>query len=331
MTWQPPQNIGDRNPAIVDAKRALRKYSYGKVLDDTDVYTAEFGVALRQFQSNVHTLVTSGRRPQPDVNLNGVFDWATKRQLGLIAAPSEVGKPVIFTVEGHLSDMLVGPCYFTARALEERGLVRVQPVGYDNTSLPFRSQTGVAELARLVNDPVVLPPGTRWMTLGFSQGAIVTSTFYLDHIRPNIAKAPFTLWRGGINFGNPYREQNVCAPWVPDPPPSGTEGISPRRIDGTPPELMEHSRKGDMYAQVKHDAQATEHMRSIYLAAAEGKFISGADNLAEQIGEIVTGGGKELWAVFTAIANGVRFLGSMGPHGQYDLGPCIDFCRQRLA
>lgn len=332
MTWKPPQNVGDRSPAVADAKRALRKYSYGKTLDDTDVYTIEFGVALRQFQTNVHTLVISGRRPQPDVNVTGTLDWATKRQLGTIAqpVPPPARTPVIFTVEGHLSDMFVGPCYFTAKALEERGLARVQPVGYDNVSLPFRSQTGVDELTRLVNDPVVLPPGTPWMTLGFSQGAIVTSTFFLDHIRPRRSKAPFAHWRGGINFGNPYREQDVCAPWVPDPPPPGTEGLSPRRIDGTPPELMEHSRRGDMYAQVKHGTQATEHMRAIYLAAAEGKFISGVDTLAEQVMEIVTGGGKELWPLFTAIANGVRFLGSMGPHGAYNLEPCIEFCRQRL-
>lgn len=47
-------------------------------------------------------------------------------------------------------------------------------------------------------------------------------------------------------------------------------------------------------------------------------------------GRTLDGGGKELWPLFTAIANGVRFLGSMGPHGAYNLEPCIEFCRQRL-
>ena len=330
--WAPAQKPGDTDPLIEKAKQQLGKYSYGKTLGTGNEYTVAFGVALRQWQANIHYQVAFKGRSGPDVNLIGVFDWAVKIQLGVLSQPaSEARKPVIFTVEGHLSDMFVGPCYFTAKALEDQGRVRVQPVGYDNVALPFRSETGIAELRRLVNDPVILPPGTPWATLGFSQGAIVTSTFYLDHIRPNKMAWPYAGWRGGINFGNPYREENVCATWVPDPPKAGTEGLSPRRIDNTPPELAEVSRHGDMYAEVKHGEAATEHMRAIYQAAAENKWTGPGDTLAEQIWEICSNFGMELWPLFEALANGVRFLVNMSPHGTYDLGPGVDHVRRILA
>lgn len=92
MAWAPPQKVGDRDPSVAAAKLKLRKYSYGKTLDTTDLYTAEFGVALQQFQGIVHSEVGAGKRKTPDVNTTGVLDWATKVQLGLIttnpAAPA---------------------------------------------------------------------------------------------------------------------------------------------------------------------------------------------------------------------------------------------------
>ncbi len=327
--WRPAQEIDDTDPLISDAKGKLAKFSYGKGLGDSDVYTPEFGVALRQWQGNIHYQVAFKSRPGPDVNMLGVFDWAVKKQMGLLEETEPV-KPVIFTVEGHLSDMLIGPAYFTAKTLEDMGLVRVQPIGYDNVALPFRTQTGIDELTRCVNDPVILPPTAPWLTFGFSQGSIATSTYYLDHIRPNRTTGKFANWKGGINFGNPYRELNVCAPWVPDPPKPGTEGLSPRRIDNTPPELAEVSRTGDMYAEVKDENPATEHMRAIYQAAAENKWLGPGDTLGEQIAEIVTNPFGELWPLFTAMANGVRFVGNMSPHGAYDLAPCVAFARKLL-
>lgn len=330
MTWAPAQNPGDTDPLISDAKAALAKYSYGKNLGATNEYTVEFGVALRQFQANVHQLVTFGRRPGPDANVLGVFDWATKKQLSLLGEPASTQRlPVIFTVAGHLGDMLTGPAYLTARWLEEHGLVRVQPVGYDNVSLPFRNSTGINELGRLVNDPVVLPFGSPWMLFAHSQGGICASTFYLDSIRPNPNVWPYNHFKGGLMFGNPYREKGKVASWVADPPAADSEGLSNRHIDNTPANWAEVARKGDLYADTKSDDPATEWKRAIY-RAVQNEW-TGVDSLAEQLGELATDFGPEVWAIFRAIVDGIRGAAGLDKHNVFDLGPGIDFARRQLA
>jgi hypothetical protein len=326
--WAPAQNPGDTDPLISDAKKALNKFSYGKNLGTTDEYTVEFGVALRQFQSNVHVLVVFNKRPGPDVNQLGIFDWAVKKQLGILPDPTVKRKPVIFTVEGHLSDMFVGPCAFSAKALEDQGVIRWQPVGYDNHSLPFRNSTGIVELDRLTHDPVVLPPGTPWGVMCFSQGAIVGCSYFLDYIRPKRNVWPWSHFKAGVAFGNPYREKDIIASWIPDPPKRGTQGISDRRMDNTPPEWMEVSRTGDLYAE-NPDNNAGEHRTAIY-RAVQNEW-TGRDSLSEQIKEILLGGPRELWAVFEAIAGGVQFITNMASHGTYDLGPGIEHMRRHLA
>lgn len=330
MSWAPAQKPGDTDPLIEKAKNALSKFSYGKGLGTGNEYTVAFGVALRQWQANIHYQVAFKSRPGPDVNLLGVFDWATKTQLGLIGQPaSEARKPVILTVAGHLGDMLTGPAYLTARWLEERGLVRVQPVGYDNVSLPFRNSTGISELGRLVNDPVVLPFGTPWMLFAHSQGGICASTFYLDSIRPNVNMWPHNHFRGGLMFGNPYRQRGTVAPWVLDPPDADSEGLSNRHIDNTPANWAEVARKGDLYADTKGDDPATEWKRAIY-RAVQNEW-TGADSLAEQLGELATNFGPEVWAIVRAIIDGVRGAAGLDKHNVFDLGPGIDFARRQLA
>lgn len=90
MGYQAPRNVGDRHPLIPEAKRKLAGYTYGRALgaDRSDVYTPEFGAALRTFGSNVHTQVLKGQRQAPDVNVLGVFDWAIQKQLGIAPAPA---------------------------------------------------------------------------------------------------------------------------------------------------------------------------------------------------------------------------------------------------
>ena len=88
MAWAAPSQVGDRAADIPAGKAKLRKYEYGRenlAGDDSDVYTKGFGVALRRFQSIMHGEVLTGKRQTPDVNTDGVYDWATKVQLEVIA------------------------------------------------------------------------------------------------------------------------------------------------------------------------------------------------------------------------------------------------------
>lgn len=316
--------IGDTSEEIRAIRAFMRgKFSYARLLDDTPVYDEALAAVVSDMQQRY---VNAGKLRAGDFT-PGVINAETKYVMGYLARPSKQ-LPVIFTIQGHMGGMFDGPAYFTARWLEERSLVRVQPVGYDNVALPFRNQTGIDELHRLVHDPAVLPLGTRWAMLTHSQGSIVGCSYYLDRIRPQRDRWPFSHFKGGINFGNPYREQDRIAPWVPDPPRKGTRGISSRRMDNTPPEIAEVSRTGDLYAECENDDEG-EYKTAVYRAVM-GDFV-GRDTLSEQIWELVRSGGTELWDVFKAIADGVRFLRDSDPHGWFDLGPCIDHTRRILA
>jgi hypothetical protein len=255
--------------------------------------------------------------------VDGIVSDADLASLGL-------ARPVMFTVEGHMSSMWAGPCAVTAKVLEDEGVCRWQPVGYDNTRLPFNNKSGIDELFRLVSDTTLLPPGTPWSVAIFSQGGIVGSEFFMQHVLPDTGRLHWRLkdCRGVIAFGNPYRERDVIAEWVPDPPRRGTQGISNRRMVNTPPWWKEHSRRGDLYAE-NEVSDAGEDKTAIYMAV-QSQWTGDPDSLLNQMMEIVHRPIPEVIAMVRAILSGAMFLGNMGPHGAYDLAPGIDWMRTRL-
>lgn len=320
--------LGDNSDEIRQIKAFMRSKfrSYAGHLVDTPLFDAELAAVVADMQQRY---VNAGQL-QPGKFLSGVVNLETKYVMGYLSRPPR-DLPVLFTVEGHLSDMFVGPCAFTAKSLEDAGVCRWQPVGYDNVSLPFNNSSGVNELIRLFSDTKRFPPGTPWGLAIFSQGGIVGCKFFLQHVRPENGQLHWRLkdFRGCLAFGNPYRENNIVAEWVTDPPKADTQGISNVRMDFTPTQVWkEVSRHGDLYAE-NEVSPAGEHKTAIY-RAVQNEW-TGTDSLAEQVGEIVGDFGTELLPVFEAIVSGVRFLTDMSPHGGYDLVPCIDFMRNRLA
>lgn len=326
MAWAPAQNIGDVDALIPRAKVYLRRFSYGRDLGETTEYTAAFGVALRQWQANTQYQIDHKGQRGPSVNQAGVFDWAVKTQMGLLdmAPTAAPPTPWIITIAGFLGDMFTGPAYFTARELELRGLARVQPIGYDNTRLPFRVGGGVTELHRVVTE--VIPKDAPWAILAHSMGAIVACDYLEQTLLPAKARgeAAFVNYRGGIHFGNPRRPMGEAAPWIVgnDRPAADTEGLDPVCLTAPVPGVAEVSRRGDLYAEKRRDT-AGDHKAAVYQAVARGDF-TGRNSLTEQIGEIVTDFGPGMWSVFQAITGGVQFLINMDPHNVFDLRPCIE-------
>lgn len=338
MVWQPASKPGDTDPLISDAKRELRKFSYGRAADDgTDIYTDKFSDALVQYKTNVRLLVQRGVRPGPLPDTDSQFDWATKVQMNLIArstvpGPSPAaGRPLYISVEGHLSDMFVGPAAEVGRVLEAEGLVQWQPTGYNNTAIPFDNESGVRELVRFFNDPRLMPPGRRWAMGQFSQGDIVGSEFMLRHVFPpgGIFHHRLDDWVGTLAYGAPYREKDVIAPWVLDPPRPGTQGISDRRMTGGDHggKYMYVCRRGDIYTE-NEDTEAGQKKTAIY-KAVQGQFL-GQGSVFLELLEIGINPTPQMIAVFQAIVSGVMFVGNMSPHGGYDLGPCFDFMRRQV-
>lgn len=89
MAYQAPRKVGDTHKLIPAAKAKLAGNSYGKAIgaDRSNVYTAAFGAALVQYGKNVHDAVLRGRRRTPDVNTEGIFDWAIQDQMELETKP----------------------------------------------------------------------------------------------------------------------------------------------------------------------------------------------------------------------------------------------------
>lgn len=330
MAWSPPSEPGDADPAIAAAKAKLRSYSYGKSLDSSDVYTVEFGASLIEFQTRRNLQILKGQVvDMPGMNVSGVLDWATKKNLNILPAPKPL--PVAFTINGHMGGLFDGPAYFTARVLEEQGKVRVQPVGYDNVKIPFNNTSGFREIERLVNDPSILPPGTLWVLLSHSQGSVVECDFYEKRIQPNRDQWPYSHYRGGVRYGNPRRPMNVVAPWIADPPPEGSEGLDPNCLDVATPNVAECSRDGDLYAN-KTPGLAADYKEAVYMAVCRGKLM-GSDSLAKELMELATrfGNPVEIFALFKAIVSGVSGLIQLREHGEFDLRPCIDHVARILA
>lgn len=313
--------LGDDDPKVQDIKRFLkRKLSYASVLDDTTVYDQTLADVVKIMQSRYSLPAT------------GIMNYDTQVRCGYVKTLPH-NKPIIFTVEGHMSDLFVGPAYFTARALEEQGLVKVQPIGYDNTALPFHSQTGVDELVRLLDSPVLddgtpFPDGTPWGLTCFSEGAIVGGRTFMEHIRPESGRVHRRLkdMKRAIAFGDPLRAKDHCAPWVPDPPKPGTQGIAEIRLDDPPDFWVSHSRTGDLYSE-NPDSEVGLDRTAIYNIVAANKWSGSEGAMWERVLDLAKDPADGLLDIALAIAGGVSFLVNMGPHGTYDLAPCVEWMR----
>lgn len=316
--------LGDVSDEVRAIKAFMRrKFSYAKDLKDTSLYDEQM----------VNTVAEMQRRyaasRQIGAHTPGIINVETKMAMGFLPRPVKP-KPVLFTVEGHMSSMWMGPCAETARVLEQQGVCRWQPVGYNNTALPFDNASGIRELRRLLADRTLLPPGTPWGMAIFSQGAIVGSEVWLRDIAPANGSLNWRLrdWRATLAFGSPYRERDVVAPWVADPPRPGTQGISNTRMVGTPRHWAEVARRGDLYTE-NDTGDAGEHKTAIYMAV-QSQWSGHPDSLLSQLLELTQRPTPEMLAMITAIGSGAMFLANMTPHGGYDLRPCIDFMRDRL-
>lgn len=313
--------LGDRNETVRNWRilMAKRFAGYAKVCGPLAGDTNEFGPRAVAWQKEYEK-----RTAQPQ---DGIVSDGDLAALGL--SPRAAAKPIMFTVEGHMSSMWEGPCAFTAKQLESEGVVRWQPVGYNNTALPFDNKSGVDELCRLLGDVQLLPPGTPWGMAIFSQGAIVGSEVFLKHVRPEAGKLHWRLkdFRGCLSFGSPYRENNVVAEWVPDPPAANTQGISNTLMTDTPANWKEVARKGDLYTE-NPTTKSGEYKTAIYMAV-QNQW-TGSNSLTEQLMELLKSPATEIIPVLWAIITGAMFLGNMGPHGLYNLEPCVNFMRNQF-
>lgn len=301
-----------------------------------------YTVALQEVIAELQGIYASqGKLTDPYIP--GVVNLATKYAMSYLS--KEVLLPLMFSVEGHMSDMWVGPVAWCGEVLRAEGRALHFPTWYDRTSLPFKNQTGVAELARRVGStvifdegmsaPVKFPAGTPWVAGAFSQGSMVWCDFYRQYLLPG---KPLH-WRlkdlrAAIVCGNPDREKGVVAEWIPDPPEPDHEGIMGSGIPlgnmvDTPWWWKEVARKGDMYTDNTSDERG-QNKTSIARIITQGSFSGGATGFLSRVKDLLTPA-DDLIPVALSVWDALKFVSNMGPHGMYDMDPAVQFLRDRLA
>ncbi|QNJ56848.1 lysin B [Mycobacterium phage Reindeer] len=310
---------------VLAAKGELRaKFSYGKGLDLTEEFGPDLTEALKTFQRNKGGLRT-----------DGVLDYATQKALGVL----EALKPWVFTVAGTGAGWDAGYPADVARQVLD--LYRWQGVSYPAQAFPMgRSvDAGVAELQRLLRERLDRYPAARFVLIGYSQGAIVTSMVWEKFIKGSDLEGRII---GSITFGNPCRELNVANGNVAEgvSVPEG-RGISDFRLRSTPSWWYDfahgaNSRFGrDIYTDTPDD-DTGEMMTAIYRLVQDLKNIFvGTDSLVEQVGEMFRRPIPEVGAAMWAIFLGGQFVATRPyptmPHITYDINPAVAILRRIAA
>lgn len=243
------------------------------------------------------------------------------RDLGALG----LSMPVIFTVEGHMSDMWAGPCADTARELQRQGICYWQPVWYDCQTLPFNNKNGVDSLTQLVGSTVLpsgqpFPPGTPWGMVVFSQGAMVGCDFMRQKLLNNGPLAwRLNDFKRGLAYGNPDRAQDAIAPWAASPPSKGTGGIM---IDdrfvtqGTPinGKWAEDTQHGDMFGECGSDPASLDKS-AIARIVTQNSWAGGNSALLSRFLKIATNPAGESIPVLMAIISAIKFaVANPSPH-----------------
>jgi hypothetical protein len=331
--------LGSNGPVVAAWQAAMVKRfaSYAKGADGgplkVDAYFGKDDLAVHQeWQRRTHRPVTV---TVSDDEL---------ALLGVIAKPKVL--PIMFTVEGHLSNMWAGPVADTATQLEREGVCRHQPIGYNNGALPFENASGTRELARLVgattlDNGTLFPAGTPWSLACYSQGDIIAFDFYVDYLLPG---KPLN-WRlkdlvGVLAYGGPCRATDSIAPWARSwVKTTGTHGLDPYRRFGVggfpdkPDNWMDVYREGDIFAE-NADDQGSDVKAAVYQAIARGDVFSNPYSLAVQIADLFLVPFEQVMGFIMAIIGGIGFLanGNGAPHyAPYDISGGVDWMRRQLA
>lgn len=179
MAWSAPDEIGERDPLLPRARAHLARFSYGKGLGSSDTIDAAYLEAQRLWKNNVHFDVLRGKRSGPDVDPNSpAFDWATKKQMGLlgtVAQPPGVKPFIAYNFPGTWGAWNNGFGWDVCLRLD-KARFDIQGLGYDTNAFmignnPSHSyidmlNDGSAEYLRLA-----LPNRQRKVLCGYSGGA----------------------------------------------------------------------------------------------------------------------------------------------------------------
>lgn len=321
MAYQAPREVGDRHKLIPSAKKKLAGNTYGQGIgaDRSDVYTEAFGAALVQYGKNVHAAVLAGRRRGPDVNTEGIFDWAIQDQMELepkrpapVALPAHKDRALAYVWRGTGGiigqDLVSLVCQGASDLVEEVNPPWEATMG----GIPVGAAGGVGDpsMWQAVQETVAWTqadfiarqkanPKIRVVLGGYSAGAIVCAIFkawLLEHFPDNYV-CSFSLGDPTRPFGGGFYGRP--APWG--------RGISTLSYgDPRDPRHCWLTHEGDMYAQIPGGV-AGDIMDDVYEEVTRFAFrdiAQVATRMVSTIPTIATKAGISLPAVFGALAGG---------------------------
>lgn len=314
---------------VRNAKGYMRRMfrSYAGNLADTNLFDQAMQDAVMEMQRR---LVVDGHLVVGEY-LPGILDLPTQFAMGFRKRP-DPDKPMIFSVEGHLSNMFAGPVADTATQMETELRAHHQPIGYNNGKIPFDNQDGVNTLAVLVGsgrmpNGVPFDDDCDWYLEGFSQGMIVVCDFWANYLQDGQPLAHRRKYLKGIlAYGNPCRKLGSVAPWAmqwvknPD-----THGLDPLRrfgFDGVPDPndmgipMVDVWREGDIFAQNGDDLKS-QMKAAVYQAVARGKFFGNPYTLASQVAAMFGEPFSHALAIVMAIFSGLTFVSKSANNPHY--------------
>lgn len=262
----------DADPTVRRAKAYMRAMfrSYAGGLADTNKFDQQMQDVVGIMQDKLVARPMTSVVLRPGNFIHGVLDLPTQQAMGFKKLVFTL--PIIFTVEGHLSDMFVGPAASNAQILEAQHVCHAKPVAYASGDLPFNNKSGVEALVKMFQGNAIegppadprnpdgpkimwpFPVGTNWGVVGFSQGAMVVSDFMRSEVLAPTGRCHNRLasFRRGLGIGNPFRERGKMCRWNDNPPPADTGGIMDKLFVTTGTVIAdrweENANDGDMFA-----------------------------------------------------------------------------------
>lgn len=328
--WSRNPDGTDNDPTVRNAKKYMRAMfkSYAGWLADTNAYDQQMYDTVCTMQDKLVERPMNQYKLTVGSFIRGTLDLQTQQAMGFKKVQNR-SRPIIFTVEGHMSNMFVGPSAGCAETLQNQGVCWWKPVWYDCLGLPFKNKSGVEALVQqfLRNEiegppidpnnpdgPKVMwpfPPGTPWGITGFSQGGMVVSEFMEQEVLNPKGRCHFRLkdFKRGMGIGNPRREYRKMCAWNDNPPPRDTGGIMDHLFVTTGTELEgkweENANDKDMFAVNGRDDNASKDKTAIAKIITEGKFFGGQATIFARVlaifGNVPAGAMGAFKAAFDAI------------------------------
>lgn len=214
-------------------------------------------------------------------------------------------------------------------------LINWVPIDYPASIYPMGASVdkGIAALVSAIQQT----PGPIALA-GYSQGAIVTSTVWRDHLLTGDLRSRVNDIVAAVNWGNPMRcptipaNGNTYAGWAPQKG-GGISGSNDLTAAQTPSWWLDFANPNDLYTDSPVGTAAGEDEQLIYnliVTTSFGGTLAGLLVIIEELIEQFTNPLAEVIGIAEAIWNGLVFLfaGPSAGHYTYDIGPAISYLRQ---